>query len=652
MENTKILIVEDQKTTAKKIEKDLLMMGYKITSIVRSGEEVIKSIGENKPDLVLMDIILGGEIDGIEAVCQIQASFDIPVVYLTAYADKTVLERAKLTLPSGYLVKPFEAKELRATIETAIFKHRTEKKLKESQKWLSTTLNSIEEGVITINLSGDIIFINNKALSLIKLNPEDAIGKPLDGIFTVVDNQSNARIENHLQKVITEGISIGNNTYVLSNANGRKIAIEYNFLPIKNDKGDIIGIVLVFCDVMKKMLVEKRLKSYQCDLERMVNERTLELEKANTKLNKEIVERKQIEDDMRKLHLAVVQSPAVVTITDTKGIIEYINPKFTEVTGYTFAEVTGRNPRILKSGRHSANEYKQMWDLIASGKEWHGEFYNKKKDGECYWESASISPLRNTEGLITNYVKVAEDITDRKMIETELVKSQCELENRVAERTEELSDANEQIRGSLKEKDVLLQEIHHRVKNNMQLIISLLNMCFKHVKDKEYVEIFEDCVNRVKSIAIIHEHLYKSKDFAKIELGHYIREITDELMMSFGISKNKVKLSTNVNDILLRIDDAIPCGLIINELVSNIFKHAFPGGNLGEISIKIGLIPENELELIFSDNGVGLPEDIDLENIESLGLRLVNGLVTKQLKGKLEMNIKNGTEFRIRFKIR
>ncbi len=783
MENAKILIVEDQKTTAKKIEKDLLKMGYTITSIASTGEEVIESIEKNRPDLVLMDIILEGKMDGIDASEQIQATFDIPVVFLTAYADTTKLKRATMTEPYGYLVKPFESKELRATIESAIYKHRSEKKLKESQMWLNTTLNSIGDGVITINLSGHVIFINKVAISLIKAESDYAIGKPLEDVFTMMDEQTGAKIEIPIQKIIDKGISTKISSNILANVKRNKITVEYSFEPIKDDKTNLIGFALVFRDVTKKISAEKRLQRYQNDLERMVKDRTLELEESNTKLTNEIVERKELEGRLRKLNLAVVQSPAMVLITDIKGNIEYVNPKFAKVTGYTPAEVIGKKPSVLISKHHTTDEYRQMWDRLQSGKEWHGEFYNKKKDDEYYWESATISPLRNEDGLITNYVKVAEDITSHKIAEEELIKSQCELENRVAERTEELSKANEllqqeiikhkraddklqftqftvdnnsdiiywvrsdgrityanhaacaimgysreelnsmsvtdiasdlpennwpshfqelknagsktfealhktkaghifpveiltnyltfagneyvcayvrditervtineQLKDSLKEKEALLQEVHHRVKNNMQMICSLINLRSKYLKDKECIEIFEDCVNRIKSMALIHENLYKSNDFAKINLAKYVKDISEELILFFGISQNRVKFSFDVDNISLGIDDAIPCGLIINELVSNTFKHAFPNGMNGEISIKIRLTNEDELELIFRDNGIGAPPNINFENIETLGLRLVNGIVTKQLRGKLKMNTQNGTEFCIIFK--
>ncbi len=172
---------------------------------------------------------------------------------------------------------------------------------------------------------------------------------------------------------------------------------------------------------------EDQLRVARDELEIRVQQRTSELTKANQDLESEIVERKRVEQQLRKLFQAVEQSPATVILTDTDGTIEYLNPKFTQLTGYTFEEVIGKNPRILKSGDTSPEEYKLLWETITSGREWRGEFHNKKKNGELYWESASISPVRNSEGVITHFIGVKEDITERKQAEKEMAVLQEQL---------------------------------------------------------------------------------------------------------------------------------------------------------------------------------------------------------------------------------
>lgn len=172
----------------------------------------------------------------------------------------------------------------------------------------------------------------------------------------------------------------------------------------------------------------------------------LRLEDSSKKLSDEISERKHSEDQLLKLSHAVEQSPASVVITDIKGNIEYVNPRFTQVTGYTPDEAIGKTPRILKSGEQGPDVYKEMWNAISSGKEWRGEFHNKKKDGVLYWEAVSISPIRDSKGLITHFVGVNEDITERKRMEEELKSLNKTLEQRVAERTADLKESEEKFR--------------------------------------------------------------------------------------------------------------------------------------------------------------------------------------------------------------
>ena len=209
--------------------------------------------------------------------------------------------------------------------------------------------------------------------------------------------------------------------------------------------------------------------------------------------------------------------------------------------------------------------------------------------------------------------------------------------------------AEEQIKASLQEKEVLLKEIHHRVKNNMQIITSLLNLQGGYIEDEKYSEMFRECQNRIRSMAIVHEKLYQSENLANIDFAEYIRSLASTLFQTYE-AYGKIALKMNVEDISLSIDSAIPCGLILNELVSNSLKHAFPEGKEGEIKITLRSADENEIELIVSDNGVGIPEDVDIRNTESLGLQLVTTLAENQLDGEMQLNRTEGTEFRIKFK--
>jgi two-component sensor histidine kinase len=251
---------------------------------------------------------------------------------------------------------------------------------------------------------------------------------------------------------------------------------------------------------------------------------------------------------------------------------------------------------------------------------------------------------------------------DLKRTLSELREAHDELERRVEERTAELAEANEalqaeiaerkrveeQIKASLGEKEVLLKEIHHRVKNNLQVVSSMLQLQSKNVKDRETVEMFQESRNRVRSMALVHERLYQSRDLARVDFARYIRSLANYLCRSYGVNTNVIQLRTNLHDVFLGVDTAIPCGLILNELVSNCLKHAFPDGREGEIRIELRSDGNDKFTLMVSDNGVGLLEDLDFRNTESLGLQLVNTLVN-QLEGTIELDRRGGTAFKITF---
>ena len=216
-----------------------------------------------------------------------------------------------------------------------------------------------------------------------------------------------------------------------------------------------------------------------------------------------------------------------------------------------------------------------------------------------------------------------------------------------------LQKATARTEASLEEKEVLLREIHHRVKNNMQVISSLLRLQSRNVRDEQQIEMLKESQNRIKAMALIHEKLYGSKDLANINFNDYIKNLVNDLFLSYKVSAGKVSLKMNIEAVSFGIDTAIPCGLIVNELVSNSLKYAFPEGKGGEIKIslhKIADLKSDMYELTVSDNGTGIPGDLDIRKTESLGLRLITNLAENQLQGKVELNRNEGTEFQIKFK--
>ena len=211
--------------------------------------------------------------------------------------------------------------------------------------------------------------------------------------------------------------------------------------------------------------------------------------------------------------------------------------------------------------------------------------------------------------------------------------------------------AEEKLKNNLTEKEVLLKEIHHRVKNNLYVISSLLNIQSTYVEDPDVIDFFQDSQNRIQTMAMIHEQLYQSNNLAQINFKEYLQRLVNNLLSSYNPNPKLLKAIINVESLHLNLEIAIPCGLLINELVTNAFKHAFVPEVSGELTINLYQDQNKIIHLIVADNGKGIPKNIKIEEVDSLGLRLVR-ILTEQLDGQLYFNTSSaGTSFHIEFKI-
>ncbi|MFW6194154.1 MAG: response regulator [Halobacteriota archaeon] len=258
---SRILIVEDESIVAMDVSNMLEKLGYTVSGIVGSGEEAIQSAKERVPDLVLMDIMLRGEVDGIEAAEYIRHNFHIPVVYVTAYSDSQTLERAKITEPYGYILKPFEERELHTCIEITLYKHKMEERLRRSKEWFSTTLKSLGEAVIATDTEGRITYMNPVAEESTGWRMEEALNRRIEGVSVIRGEESGELCQNPVlnaaerKKVVNQA---GNS--LLVTIYGKEIPIDYNAAPIIDDKGDCAGVVLVFKDVSERRKAEETIK--------------------------------------------------------------------------------------------------------------------------------------------------------------------------------------------------------------------------------------------------------------------------------------------------------------------------------------------------------------------------------------------------------
>ena len=551
MDQTRILIVEDERIVAADLRERLKRLGYAVSGIAVSGEEALRAVDGERPDLLMVDIRLKGGMDGIATVEEIKRRHEIPVIYLTAHSDANTVARAKTTGPYGYLLKPFDEHELRATLETALYRVQMERHERATERFLSVTMNSIGDAVITVDAGGRITYMNQGAVALTGVPFEEAVGRPLREVCDMRDTIRGMADGGVEAPGGADGGEYTERSMVV--VWGREATqVDRRISQIRDAEGNVQGAVIVLRDVTEmqrqtqiqnltfriaQMALEAPTRQdlfrsiHLCiaevmparnfifalydeasdtlsfpyfvdehdpppsprplgkgltdlvirtgrpmfgnreDVAAMVergevvlsgaaaeewagvpliahgrtfgalvtrsfdpNHRFAEwAEKVLVFVSHQVAmaidrrraleEQEQTSRRLLQLSRAVEQSPSAVVITDLEGHIEYVNPKFSELTGYAYEEAIGQNPRILKSGYISAETYRGLWETIKAGGEWKGELLNRKKNGELFWEFATISQIRDSAGEVTHYLAVKEDITKRKIAEEAVKKS-------------------------------------------------------------------------------------------------------------------------------------------------------------------------------------------------------------------------------------
>ena len=578
-----ILLVEDEMVEAMNIKISLQSMGYDVVAIASYGEEAVEKAQNLKPDLILMDIILKGSMDGIAAANAI-SKLGIPVIYITALPDDATVNRALLSAPYGYLIKPFNTRKLKISIEVALYKKQMENKLKQSQ-------DNYYQTIFENTSSATIIIEENKLISLVNMEFSTLTGYLKEEIEGRMKWTDFFTPEDRLQMEEYHNLRRINPDYAPRNYEAKLLAsdgaIRYVYLTVAMLPGNQKSMMSILD--MTELRVSK----------------------------------KAIEESREKFKSIFENAAEAIILFNCQGIIIESNYKIEEIFGFKKEEIIGQNfmniaslmgmdydqTRIVFNHLISGNELKQI--------EW--TIQNKNGKEVIFRVRPSIIKDKNT---VNGILLIMEDITELKTVENSL-------------------------KNSLEEKEILLREIHHRVKNNLQIISSLLSLQRIQVEDKQTADILWECQGRVRTMAMIHENLYKSQDIGYINFRNYVETLLYDIFNSYHVDKGSINLNTQIESVEMDIETAMPCGLIINELATNSIKHAFPDRN-GTIQIELKSNGEFYV-LSFADDGIGLPEDANPKKSKKLGLMVVKTLVN-QLNGVMEIERVNGTKFTIKFR--
>ncbi len=612
-----ILIVDDHLETLDVLEAVLKQANYNILKAT-SGEEALRWLLKMDFALILLDVKLP-TLSGFEVarlIRQRERNRYVPIIFITGVTkDAESISQGYLAGAVDYLMKPVDADILRAKVSFFIDIYVKHEALKQAGKHfsnLSQTGNLIVWRADARNLRFQ--FVSSEAEKLLGYPVESWVAD--DGFFV-------AHLHPQDSKWVISSMLRAAHDRVPVEIEYRMIAQDgtthwfHNVIRVPKDDDDSTELIGIMLDISERKEAEEAIRLANEDLERRVKERTSELERAE-----------RIATHARARYQELVEGlDAIVWEALPKTLIfTYVSSKAEAILGYPPTLWTA-NPKFWKNIIHPDDRERitrQLSELNPEQAERELEYRVLTSDGRVLW-------LNNLIGITQTSGETGEsnqrlrgimiDITERKRMEGLL-------------------------RRSVEEKDLLLKEIHHRVKNNLQIISSLLNLQKNYVSSIECKGVLDESQNRVHSMALIHEKLYQTENLTEIHFAEYIQDLSSFLFRSYGVDPERVKLSVD-SQASLNIDTAIPCGLIVSELVSNALKYAFAERESGEICIVTKQV-NGLFELKVQDDGIGFPEHLDIKNTQSLGMRLVNTLA-KQLQGNIEMTRSPGTSFRICF---
>ncbi|PYL01599.1 MAG: hypothetical protein DME18_00135 [Verrucomicrobia bacterium] len=579
MDKARILVVEDESLLAEDIQERLKNLGYEASALAFSGEEALAQAASAQPDLVLMDIRLKGEMDGIETARVLRERFSLPVIYLTGEADDATLERAKETEPLGYLLKPIEEKRLYSTIEIALYKHKMERRLRRIERWFATTTKSIGDAVIVTDIQGQVTFMNPMAEKLTGWMSADATGRPLSEVYQTVNAQTRERIESLMAEALREGVVAGlTNRAVLISRDGTETPIDDSASPVRGNAGNITGVVLTFRDVSERQRAQQAL---------------------------------QESEERFRLLVEGVQDYAIFMI-DPAGRVTSWNAGAERLLGYRSDEILGAHlARFFTAQDVRRDKPDQNLELAKLEGRAEDEGWRVRKDGSRFQANVIITGLRDDRGRLLGFAQVTRDITGPKQAEKQLRDSREQLRALAAylqsvreeERTriarevhDELGQALTGLKMDLAWLDKKFAEAGH-----------FAGLRFLRQKTREMPEVVDEIISAVRKIATE----LRPGVLDDLGLEAAIEWQIHDFQKRTGI---KCEFGSNLKDIRLSQDRATAVFRIFQETLTNIVRHA----NATRVKIKLDA-DGGRLILEVQDNGIGVTAR-DLSGAKSLGL--------------------------------
>ena len=602
----KILIVDDDPRFCDSLKVLLSNQGYQMQTS-NSGREAVEYLVKNNFDLALLDMVMP-DINGHQIMDFINSkSPETLVIVITGHAS---MESAIESLRRGaydYLRKPFEPEELLKTVENALNNKRLEREKKTIQGKLALTEKRYR---YLVDNSPDIVYI---------LDHEGRFTFVNDTIEPLLGFEANQLIGNHYTSIVFEEDIDQARYHFNERRTGKRAAVSTELRLKFYHNGDHLK-----PSEKKHLAVElKAMGMYDRPADSKDKKFT-----GTYGVGRDISARKQAQEALRESEenfkaLAANANDGILIATG-EGVHVYVNKQASEITGYSVPELL---KTTIKDLIHP-DEFKEISENYQRRLE--GKYVPTRYETAIIRKDGKVLPVEVT-GAKTVWrgqpadIAIVRDIEDRKL-------------------------AEEQLKASLKEKEVLLKEIHHRVKNNLQIISSLLDMSRRRSENQEAIDLLSEAGAKIHTMALIHTQLYQSERFDQIDMQSHIRDMIIHLSHLYR-AKGNITPVINASGVYLSVTQAIPCALAVNELISNVYRHAFEEGQEGTVDVSMEQSSDGTISLKVKDDGIGIPTEIDINETDTLGLKLVRNLVLGQLKGRLQIERKDGTEILIEFRV-